>query len=264
MKTKSVLILSFLFIATLLSAQDADSLRTERVGEQSPTKAMADSAYAQERYDDATRIYLELVQSEGESAQIYYNLGNCYYRQDSIARAVLFYERALLLNPADADVRFNLDMARSKTVDRVAIGSEMFFVTTWRSLVLSLSMQHWAQVALASFLLMLIGVAVYLFSPRLRSKKVGFVAAIILLIVCAVANIAAYTQRQHITRRTGAVIMAPSVVVKSTPSTSGTDLFILHEGTRVDIVDDTMRDWLEVRLSDGKQGWLQRAEIEVI
>lgn len=229
-----------------------------------PTKAAADSAYAHERYADAARIYRQLISAQGESAQLYYNLGNCYYRQDSVARAVLYYERALLLNPSDRDTRFNLDMARSKTVDRVLPASEMFFVTSYHSLVLSMSVQQWAVLALMAFVLMLIGVALYLFARRLTLKKVGFSAAVILLIVCIFANIAAYNQLRHINHRTGAVIMAPSAVVKSTPSNSGTDLFILHEGTRVEIIDDTMREWLEVRLSDGKQGWLRRAEMEVI
>ncbi len=229
-----------------------------------PTKATADSAYAHERYADAARIYRQLISAQGESAQLYYNLGNCYYRQDSVARAVLYYERALLLNPSDRDTRFNLDMARSKTVDRVLPASEMFFVTSYHSLVLSMSVQQWAVLALTAFVLMLIGVALYLFARRLTLKKVGFSAAVILLIVCIFANIAAYNQLRHINHRTGAVIMAPSAVVKSTPSNSGTDLFILHEGTRVEIIDDTMREWLEVRLSDGKQGWLRRAEMEVI
>lgn len=229
-----------------------------------PTKAAADSAYAHERYADAARIYRQLVSEQGESPQLYYNLGNCYYRMDSVAHAVLYYERALLLNPSDRDARFNLDMARSKTVDRVVPASEMFFVTFYRSLVLSMSVQQWAVLALLAFVLMLVGVALYLFAPRLLLKKVGFSAAVVLLLVCVFANVAAYNQLRHINHRTGAVVMAPSAVVKSTPSPSGTDLFILHEGTRVEITDDSMREWLEVRLSDGKQGWLRRSETEVI
>jgi len=88
--------------------------------------------------------------------------------------------------------------------------------------------------------------------------------AILLLIVCVFANIAAAQQRSQINHRTGAILMSPSAVVKSTPSASGTDLFILHEGTHVQIIDDTMREWVEVRMSDGKEGWLQRSEIERI
>lgn len=227
-------------------------------------KAEADSAYVQEDFQQAARLYQTMIAQQGESAQLYFNIGNCYYRMDSIAKAVLFYERARLLDPADNDIRFNLDMARAKTVDRVVPASEMFFVTAYRSLVLSMSITGWAKLGVAMFLLLLAGFALYLFAPQLRAKQVGFTVAIIALLVCIFSHIAANQQRRHIHYRTSAVIMSPSVVVKSTPSSSGTDLFILHEGTHVDIIDDSMREWLEIRMSDGKEGWLSRNEIEII
>jgi len=228
------------------------------------TKAMADSAYTHERYDEAAQIYRQLTDSLGESAQLYFNLGNCYYRQDSIARAILYYERARLLDPSDDDVRVNLEMARAKTVDKVVPASEMFFVSAFRSLVLSLSITEWAILAIAMFVLALIAFCVYLFAPNLLAKKIGFTVAVLALLLCVFANIAAFQQREHIEHRTGAVVMAPSAVVKSTPSDSGTDLFILHEGTHVDIIDDTMNEWVEIHMSDGKEGWLNRGDIEII
>ena len=227
-------------------------------------KAVADSAYVHEDYARAVSIYKAIVSQQGESAQLYFNIGNAYYRMDSIARAVLYYERARLLDPSDDDIRFNLDMARSKTVDKVAPASEMFFVTAFRSLVLSMSISEWAVLAVAAFLLVLLGAAAWLFAPQLRAKQAGFTLAVVALLVCVFSHVAVSQQRRHINHRTSAVIMAPSVVVKSTPSASGTDLFILHEGTHVDITDDTMREWMEVRMSDGKQGWLQRADVEII
>ncbi len=228
------------------------------------TKAEADSAYAHEHYAEAVVIYKTLVDSLGESAQLYFNIGNSYYRQDSMARAILYYERARLLDPSDDDIRFNLEMARAKTVDKVVPASEMFFVSAFRQLVLSLSIQGWAILGLVMFVLTLLCVGVYLFVPNLLGKKIGFTLAIVALVVCLFANIAAVQQRKHIEHRTTAIIMAPSAVVKSTPSESGTDLFILHEGTHVDIIDDSMKEWVEVHMTDGKEGWLQRTEIEVI
>lgn len=228
------------------------------------TKAQADSAYAHEDYETAAGIYEQLIRENGESAQVYFNLGNAYYRQDKMARAILNYERAALFDPGDSDIRFNLDMARSKTVDKIVPESELFFVTTFRSLVLSMSVGGWAWLAIAAFVLMLIAVGVYLFVPEMWAQKMGFVSALLLLIVCVFANVAAYQQLRQIEQRTGAIIMAPSVVVKSTPSDSGTDLFILHEGTRVRVVDDSMRDWCEIRMADGKEGWMQKSKMEVI
>lgn len=227
-------------------------------------KALADSAYAHEDFIQAARLYQQLLDSCGSSAQLYYNLGNCYYRQDSIARAILCYERARLLDPTDDDIRFNLEMARAKTVDRVMPASEMFFVSLFHRLVLSLSLHTWTWIGLLSFLLMLCAIAAYFFLPMVTGKKVGFTVAIVALLVCVFANVAAYLQLHQLENRTNAVIMSSSVVVKSTPSQSGTDLFILHDGTRVEIEDNTMKEWVEIRMSDGKEGWIQRSDIEVI
>lgn len=229
-----------------------------------PTKAEADSAYVHEDFETAAQFYQVLLDSCGGSAQLYYNLGNCYYRQDSIARAILNYERARLLDPSDDDIRFNLEMARAKTVDRVMPANEMFFVSLFHRLVLSLSLQTWSWLGLLTFLLMLGAIAAYFFLPTLSGKKIGFTVAVVALFVSLFANLAAYQQLHHMENRDNAVIMSSSVVVKSTPSQAGTDLFILHEGTRVEIKDDTMNDWVEVQVSDGKEGWISRTDIEVI
>lgn len=255
-------------------AETADSLFTVGITSDGQTslstisglvdKADADSAYASENYELAVSLYRQLLDSCGGSAQLYFNLGNCYYRQDSIAQSILCYERARLLDPSDDDVRFNLEMARSKTVDRVMPGNEMFFVSLYRSLVLSLSLATWTWLAVLAFILMLVSIAAYLFMPTLTGKKVGFTLAVVLLLVCIFANIAANQQLHQLENHENAVIMSPSVVVKSTPSASGTDLFILHEGTRVKIADDSMNEWVEIVMNDGKEGWLQRTDIEVI
>lgn len=228
------------------------------------SKSEADSAYAKEDFQTAARLYTQLLDSCGSSAQLFYNLGNCYYRQDSIARAILCYERARLLDPSDDDIRMNLEMARAKTVDRVMPASEMFFASLFHRLVLSMSLQTWAWLGILTFILMLAALAAYIFLPTLTGKKVGFTVAVVSLLFCLFANIAAYQQLHKLEDRDNAVIMSSSVVVKSTPSQSGTDLFILHEGTRVEIVDDTMKEWVEIVMSDGKEGWIQRADIEVI
>lgn len=228
------------------------------------TKVAADSAYAKEHFALAATIYKALIAQNGESAEVYFNLGNSYYRQDSIAQAILYYERALLLDPADADIRLNLDMARAKTVDKVVPQSELFFVTAWRSLVLSQSVHSWMLCGWIAFALLLLLLGAWLFVPRVGLQKAAFAGAVAALCVCIVANLAAFNQRRQMLQRDGAIILSPSAVVKSTPSATGTDLFILHEGTHVDITDDSMRDWVEIRMVDGKDGWLERSTIEVI
>ena len=227
------------------------------------TKAQADSAYQQEQYQQAAQIYEQLLK-RGESADLYYNLGNAYYRMDDITHAVLAYERALLLSPGDADVRFNLQMARSKTVDKIVPESEMFFVTWYRSLVRLMSVDAWARTAIVALLSAMLLILVYLFAQRIWLRKVGFFGGVLFFVVFLAANIFGFQLQQSLLHRTGAIIIRSAVPVKSTPSQNGTDLFILHEGTRVNIIDDTMKGWREIRVADGKSGWVEVKDIEVI
>lgn len=227
------------------------------------TKANADSAYARQQYQQAIKDYEELLH-DGVSAELYYNLGNAYYRTDNITRAVLNYERALLLSPGDGDIRFNLQMARSKTIDKITPESEMFFVTWYHALVNIKSVDGWARTALVSFALAIVLALAYLFSARIWVRKVGFFGGLAFIAVFILANLFAYQQRQELVNRTGAIIISSAVPVKSTPSKSGTDLFILHEGTKVEITDGTMRGWKEIRVADGKEGWIETSKIEII
>lgn len=230
---------------------------------QAVSKQQADSAYIEEHYQQAAQQYKALLE-KGVSADLYYNLGNCYYRMDSMTQAVIAYERALLLSPGDKDIRWNLQMARSKTIDRITPESEMFFVTWYRSLVNLQSVDAWARMALIALAVAIVLALVYLFADRIWLRKVGFFGAVGLLLVFGLSNLFAWQQKRGLDHRTGAVVIRSAVNVKSTPSQNGTDLFILHEGTRVTITDDSMRDWKEVRVADGKQGWIATSEIEII
>ena len=227
------------------------------------TKAEADSAYVHERYQQAIADYETLLKG-GVSADLYYNLGNAYYRTDNITKAILNYERALLLSPGDADTRFNLQMARSKTIDKITPESEMFFVTWYHSLVNLMSVDAWARTALIALAIAIILALAYLFSDRMWLRKTGFFGALFLLVVFLMSNLFAYQQKQKLTHRTGAIIMTNAATVKSTPSKNGTDLFILHEGTRVTITDGSMKGWKEIRVADGKQGWIEVKQLEII
>ena len=227
------------------------------------TKAEADSSYVRGQYQQAITQY-EALLKQGASADLYYNLGNAYYRTENIPEAVLNYERALLLSPGDRDIRFNLQIARSKTFDKIVPESEMFFVTWYRSLVSMMSVDAWARTALVSLALTIILLLVYLFSEKIWLRKAGFFGGVVLLLLFVGANIFAWQQKKDLLNRKGAIIFAPSVTVKSTPAPNGTDLFILHEGTKVVITDGSMKEWKEIRLADGKEGWIESKHIRVI
>ena len=233
------------------------------LGASAVTKAEADSAYVRGEYQQAITDY-EALLKQGGSAELYYNLGNAYYRTENITKAVLNYERALLLSPGDPDIRFNLQIARSKTIDKIVPESEMFFITWYHALVNLMSVDAWARMALISLALVIMLLLVYLFASRIWLRKVGFFGGILLLIVFVLSNLFAWQQKQNLLFRKGAIITASSVTVKSTPAKNGTDLFILHEGTKVNITDGSMRGWLEIRIADGKEGWIERNKLEEI
>lgn len=226
-------------------------------------KTQADSAYVQERYAEAAELYEQLL-DQGHNSDIYYNLGNCYFRLEKIGHSILNYERAIRLNPGDGQIRHNLELARNKTQDKVVALPEIFIITWYKSILYSLSVDGWGLLATVSFILFLVMLSGYLFLNHLTIRKVGFFGGIIALMLCVISNIFAYHEKTLMLRHNTAVLMQETVHVKSTPSQDGKDLFVIHEGTKVTITDDTMRDWKEVRLDDGKTGWLESAEIEII
>ncbi len=248
MKRHICILFAFLFVVTSVSAQ---------------TKAQADSAYIEKEYAQACEIYESLLQ-KGESGEIYYNLGNAYFKQNQLGRAILNYERALLLLPGNADVSANLDIARAKTVDKINPNPEIFFVAWTRALINMLYVDTWGTWGIGLFFCALAALSIYFFAKGVKWRKIGFFTALISLILCIVTNLFAYEQKRKIDHRTDAIVLSPSVTVRSTPSDEGTSLFVIHEGTRVDITDTSIKDWYSVRLADGREGWILVSQVEKI
>ena len=230
---------------------------------QESTLKEAEEAYAKEDYTQAIELYESVLKSYGESATVYYNLGNAYYKAGKVAPAILNYERALLLNPGDSDTRFNLQVARQKTVDKIEPIGE-FFLTRWIGTVEDVySADGWAKWGVASFVLFIGCLVLFFFSKWIRLKKIGFFAGICFLLISLVANLFADSQQDKLLHRADAIVFASTVTVKSSPDASGTDLFILHEGTKVTI-KSTLGEWSEIQLEDGNVGWMPSKEIQQI
>lgn len=277
----------FALIYLLLSIAAAPSLRAQEATTESPaadtlaalpaehfasqvqgdtltvSKAQADSAYIRGDYASAIQSY-ELLLATGEAAMLYYNLGNCYYKTDDIARAILNYERALLLSPGNADIRANLEIARAKTVDKIVIIPDVFFVSWFKSLMNLLGSDAWARLGLTFFFLLLACAFLFFFSKRVSLKKTGFALGLCCLALSILSNVFAKVQKDKLVDRREAIVLTPSVTVRSTPAESGTSLFILHEGCKVGIKDDSMKAWKEISLDDGKVGWIPASSIETI
>lgn len=223
----------------------------------------AESAYTKEDYSKAIELYEGILASNGESAAVYYNLGNAYYKAGKIAPAILSYERCLLLDPGDSDARFNLQMARQKTVDKIEPVGDFFLVKWFHAIENVGAADSWAKVGIVCFLLFIGCLILFFFSRWLRLKKAGFYLGIVFLLMVIFANIFASHQKDEMVNRTHAIVFAPTVTVKSSPDASGTDLFVLHEGANV-TVKSTLGEWSEIVLEDGNVGWMPTKDIEKI
>ena len=223
----------------------------------------ANNLYAEGDYEAAISAYEEVVNSGYEAGDLYYNLANAYYKSHKITRAILNYERALLLSPNDEDIIYNLNMAKNYVVDKIDVIPN-FFLTDWiNNLIKKLPTNYWAVISIISFILFLILFSVYLYINKILLKKVSFWLGLIFLFLSLSSFVFSSKQRKMLAVHNSAIIMSPSVTVKSSPDDSGTGLFVIHEGTKVQ-VEDSVGRWREIKLSDGSKGWLKEEDIVII
>lgn len=227
------------------------------------TKANADSEYRKGNYQQAIIDYKELIK-DNKCAELYYNLGNAYFRSDSLTQAILAYERAHLLSPNDKDILFNLQFARSKTIDKVIYHNDIFLMVWYNNLINSNSANGWAYIAIVSLFLFTFLFIVYLLSQNVKIRKVSFAGFSLCFFLFIVAHSAAYIQKEKMENRNGAVIIVPAASIKQSPEAGNPNAFILHEGTRIDIIDNSIKGWLEFKLFDGRSGWIQTTCVEKI
>ena len=223
----------------------------------------ADQQYASQQYEKAIKIYQEILNSDKESASLYYNLGNAYYKAGQITKAILNYERAKLLAPNDEDIQFNLDLANQHVVDNISPLPKVFFVRWWNSLANKFSADGWAKISVITFILTLILAGFFFLSRSISIKRLSFWVGILIVAISIFSFNFAARQKNRMTSHNFAIITQPSVTVKSSPSDSGTDLFLIHEGLKVEIKDQ-LGSWKEIRLADGNQGWLPASSLEKI
>ena len=221
-------------------------------------------AYTQGDFAQAVQDF-EGVRATGlMSRELYYNLGNAYFKNGEIAPSILWYERALRLDPSDADVRYNLDYARALTQDKIDEVPELFFEQWGRKMCYLLPSNTWAVLSLLFFAVTVALVLLFLMGRTSGQRRAGFFGAIACLLLFSLSWDFAKRQQKEADRQDMAIVMRPVSSVKSSPSAeSAKDLFILHEGTRVKILDN-VSGFSNIELADGRQGWIPSAEIEVI
>lgn len=223
----------------------------------------AEEAYAASDYDKALEIYKSVLDKGYESADLYYNVANCFYRKGELAPSILNYERALRIDPSHEDAKHNLSLAESKTVDNIDTLGRVFLVDWWNSFSNLTSADSWTFISIVLFIITLVSLSVYIFVRKIWVRKLGFSVAVIALFFTIISFCSAYTRYNVETSKNQAIVFSQTVTIKSSPDNSGNNLFILHEGTKVNI-KSRLGEWVEIITSDGNSGWLPANAIEVI
>jgi tetratricopeptide (TPR) repeat protein len=261
---KRYIILLFAFLPLFLSAQEPVGLPQPQVpvdysqlqsDDPVALLAIANQHYMSQEYEKAVLIYEQILLSGRESAQVYFNLGNAYFKSNNIPKALLNYERARLLEPANEDIDFNIRVANQFTVDNVQALPLPFFLR-WRTSVVNMaSSGTWAKISIASFLMFLVLLGAFLFSRFTWVKRLTFWGGLLLFIISAFGFSFANRQKKALRERAFAIVFCPRVAVKSSPSVTGTDLFLIHEGLKIEITD-SLNSWKEITIPDGNKGWM--------
>jgi tetratricopeptide (TPR) repeat protein len=238
-------IVLFLLISLCVFAQENNNQLWEK----------ANAFYTTEEYQQAVSLYEQILSSGQESAKLYFNLGNAYYKTGDINKALLNYERAKLLAPNDENIDFNIKIANQLVVTSIEPLPLPFFLR-WRTSVVNMfPSDTWSYISIAAFVLFLLLTGLFIFSRIVTVRRISFLLAIFVVVFSGFTYSFASKQRKKITERNAAIVFCPRVTVKSSPSATGTDLFLIYEGLKVEMTD-SIGTWKEVKLADGNQGWL--------
>ena len=223
----------------------------------------AEKYYRQNEFSKAIAEYQSLVEIGWASADLFYNLGNAYFKKHDIKSAILYFERAKRLAPNDEAINANLEHSRSFLFDRIEAIPEHFLVIWGKAIRDMMTVRAWAWWSVVSFIAMLALGLMFLFLHKISIRRFAFGFGVLCLALSLSAFFLGYMQKTNIGRTDEAIVFAPSVTVKSSPDDRGNNLFIIHEGTKVRI-EDRIGEWYEIRIADGNKGWIRRNDLEII
>lgn len=223
----------------------------------------ANNAYINGEYERAASLYTQILSRGEHSDKLYYNLGNAYFKQNRLGKAILNYNRALEMSPQDEDIAYNLALANARTIDKIESVPE-FFVKRWiRELGYSLSSNSWAILSLIFFAIALTSAVAWLLSNVMTMRKAGFFTMIICGVLTITSLIYSSAARERVLNGTQAIVMNIAAPVKSSPGAGSKDIFVLHEGTKVNVLEE-LDGWCEISIADGNKGWIAKNAIETL
>jgi len=223
----------------------------------------ANQAYRSEKYQEAADLYQKILSQGYESAEVYFNLGNCFYRLGEIGKSVLYYEKARRLNPHDPDIQYNLELANLKVIDRIEMPPRFFLFDWWDAVKTYYSVPQLTRLLIIIFALTILFLIAWLYLKRDRVRRLMLSASLLLGLVTIFYAYILVIRIQEQKEHREAIVLSPSVTVLSAPDENSTDMFVLHEGVKVHL--DEQRDvWVKISLPDGKTGWMKSDVLGII
>jgi len=225
--------------------------------------AAANKAYAENKFNVAIELYQKIVKSNFESAELYYNLGNAYFKTNNFPSALLYYEKAKKLDPGNEKINFNINVANTKIIDKIEELPLPFYKRWFADFQHWFAVDTWAVLSLIFLVTFLASVAIYLIGNTVTVRKIFFWLGLLLLLFTLVSGINAYSQYRDLKSSREAIIFEPTVNVKSSPDAGSQDIFVIHEGTKVKITDK-VGTWIEIKIANGSDGWIQESTVAMI
>lgn len=246
-----------IFIGLLIAVQTLISAGPKQLIEQ------ANTAYLEGQYSYAIELYESILKQKLEAHELYYNLGNAYFRENRLGQAILNYERALRIKPNDNNTLHNLEIAQGRIVDRINATPVLFYEKWWRSMHSAFHTNTWAKLALLFLTLTLAFFGGYLFFKTRGMKKLAFSLSLLGLFFMTISFLSARAQYYHTFQKKEAIIMVQRATAKSSPADTSPDLFVIHEGSKA-LITRELGDWSEIRLANGNIGWVKNTTLELI
>jgi tetratricopeptide (TPR) repeat protein len=252
MKLNKLIAILFLFSSAFIKADNSGIVFDS-----------ANSAYAQGKYDDAIKMYEQILADNKESADVYFNLGNAYFKTNNIGLAILNYERAKTLDPDDEDILTNLKLANQRTEDKIEEAPQLFLAQWKNGITDILNEKEWSLFMISCIICSLLFFSLYVFVSGKGLKQLGFFSGSVFMIIAVFSFFMARNKYSSTVNSNSAVITSASVTITGSPSEKGTKLFILHEGTKIEIIEKD-RDWAEIKIANGNVGWIKTTSMSEI
>jgi len=251
-KLKYIFSVGLILLSFIAKSQNFDSQLLE-----------AQDLYANAKYDSAALIYQSIIDSGYQSPELYYNMGNAYFKLKEIPSAILYYEKALKLKPSDKNIQYNLKLCNAMIPDRIESVPKIFFIQWYESLYNYFPIDTWAKIGLGMFALFSLIMIFFFLSDSVLMKKLSFWFSAFFLILSLFSFFLTSQKYASFKNHDEAIVFTPSITIKSSPTKNSVDLFVIHEGTKVTILDK-VGNWRKIKIENGSIGWMENQYLQII